>query len=141
MRLIRRTGVNPRPLGKQDDPQKHQGRDDERRDRAAQSKAAVIMGFVEDVADRRSKRPCENESRPKQQHPGNLRPDVGRPQQRQADTKKSGSAQVAGSRVVRHPVAKRRAERMREDDRRPVNGSGPGKISRAAERRCAPPRD
>ncbi len=109
--------------------QDEQAGDDERGndrggDRAAQRKAAGIDGLVEEVADGGAQRARQDEGGPEQRHARQAGPVIEHDDHRKRGGEHQRAAFVAEPGRIRHPVAKRRAERLRQRDGRPVEGLG-----------------
>ena len=75
--------------------------------------------LVEEIADHRTQRAGQDEGRPEQQRLGNARGVVRQCDQRERAAENARGPKVA-ERSVRHPVAQRSAQRLREGDRDPV---------------------
>src|ERR1700729_2040963 len=89
---------------------------------SAEGKTAVLYGLVEPIAESGAKRTRQNERTPEQQRSGDAGPEISC-----CDSRKSGGeyqrpAFVAEPVCIRHPVAKRGAERLRKQDRCPIEG-------------------
>ena len=66
------------PLRQNQQTAEDKDRDDSRSKRAAQGKAAIADGLVEEIADGRAQRPGQNECRPEQRDARYMGPVVGR---------------------------------------------------------------
>src|ERR1700688_627589 len=70
-------------------------RDDSRSQRAAQGKAAIADGLVEEIADGRAQRPRQNECRPEQRGARYMGPVIGPRDNRQCDAEYQRSAVIS----------------------------------------------
>jgi sugar phosphate permease len=130
-RLVARRCQALGPLRQQQHQQQHACQQRAGRGVTAQRQAAAGDRLVEEVADRRAERPGQDESSPEQ---GRAR-DTGAVDQdhhqRQARREQHRTAAIAESPAavgVRHPVAERGAERLREQDREPVEQLGLARV-------------
>ena len=99
----------------------------------------MIKWLVEEIADGGAERAGQDEGRPEQQHTGHLRPEIEPGDNRERRAEETCSAKEAKPGIVRHPVAQRRAKRLRERDRHPVERLDLGRVDRVDRDRLLRP--
>src|ERR1700733_767829 len=87
-----------------------------------EGETAVLYRLVEPITERGAKRARQNEGGPEQQGSGNAGREIGRRENRKTGGKYQRAALVAEPVGVGHPVAQRRAKRLRKQDRYPIEG-------------------
>jgi len=97
---------------------------DRRRVEAPERQAAVGQRLVQRIAEHRAQRARQHEGDPEQQRARQPRPEVARGRQQQQHAEDERRAPVAHAGGVCRPVAQRRAQRLREHDRDPVEELG-----------------
>src|SRR5579884_1336145 len=117
------------PLRKEQDEYDDGNKEHERRDRAAQRKTAFRHGLVEEIANRRAERPCQDEGRPEQDDPACPRCKVKNCEDREGGAEDQCRARITKTpstiaKIVGGPVAKSGSERLREGDRQPIECLG-----------------
>src|SRR5690242_69227 len=88
-----------------EDADDHQGGNDSRGEWTTHGKAALVERLVDEVADRRTEWPCENERGPEQEHPGYVGPEIGCRQCCQSRPEDEGSALITEA-CIGNPIAK-----------------------------------
>ena len=114
--------MRARPLRQQQKSRQDQHRDDGRSDRPAQGETAMISRLIEEIPDRRAKRPGQDERRPEQQDPRQIGPVIGESEHHEAGGEDKRPAFVAEAGAIGHPVAERGPQGLGKGDRQPVEG-------------------
>jgi hypothetical protein len=110
----------PRLLGREQEAADDEDRDDQRGADAAEVESAVGEWLCEQVSHRRAQWTREDERQPEQQGARNSRPEVGDREERQRGGEDDRRTFVSQPRSVCEEVAESGPERVRKEDRRPV---------------------
>jgi len=87
---------------------------------AAEGKAAMVNGLIEQIAQGGTERSREDKSSPEEQSARDVRKEISGGYQRQPSAEYEGTAFIAKPVCVGHPVAERRSQGLGEQDRSPI---------------------
>jgi hypothetical protein len=93
---------------------------DSRRIKSAEGKTTLVERFIEEVAQRGTERARQNERGPEQQRSRNIGPEIRRSDHGKPGREYQRAALITEPVGIRHPVAKRSPQRLRKQDRHPI---------------------
>ena len=82
----------------------------------------MIQRLVQEIADSCAEWPGQDEDYPEQQCPGRFSPEINGSNGCDARGEDDGAAAITEPGGIRHPVAERCSQRLREQDRDPIEG-------------------